>query len=246
MTRQFLIKSYTFSFYIQTLRRAGLLFTACSTECVLADTIIIIPVIGSLDSVQHPSFLFYLKEKVIRWTRTIPSSRSPARAIYSSVRAFFILRQINFYPSSLSLSPKHTHTHKSTQKVFVDIFCGKTTPKVQKSSSSFYHFGLLFYYVCVYTSLYYTVSDSLGRLKVYLLFDTWVKGFFSSCSYLLLFADESQEVDVVIVMAANVGQDAQVTSSQSTSVAVIRLCLLAVLSAVLNGFSRWLLLRQRN
>jgi hypothetical protein len=53
-----------------------------------------------------------------------------------------------------------------------------------------------------------------------------------------LFADESQEVDVVIVMAANVGQDAQVTSSQSTSVAVIRLCLLAVLGAVLNGFSR--------
>jgi hypothetical protein len=37
-----------------------------------------------------------------------------------------------------------------------------------------------------------------------------------------------------------------VTSSQSTSVAVIRLCLLAVLGAVLNGFSRWLLLRQRN
>ena len=31
--------------------------------------------------------------------------------------------------------------------------------------------------------------------------------------YLLLFADESQEVDVVIVMSANVGQDAQVTSS---------------------------------
>lgn len=151
MTRQFLIKSYTFSFYIQTLRRAGLLFTACSTECVLADTIIIIPVIGySLDSVQHPSFLFYLKEKVIRWTRTIPSSRSLARAIYSSVKAFFILRQINFYPRlTFTLPQTHTHTHYSTQKVFVDIFCGKTTPKVQKSSSPFYHFGLLFYYVCV-------------------------------------------------------------------------------------------------
>lgn len=175
MTRQFLIKSYTFSFYIQTLRRAGLLFTACSTECVLADTIIIIPVIGSLDSVQHPSFLFYLKEKVIRWTRTIPSSRSLARAIYSSVRAFFILRQINFYPR-LTFTLPQTHTHYSTQKVFVDIFCGKTTPKVQKSSSfpftTLVCCSITCVCVCVYASLYYTVSDSLGRLKVYLLFDT--------------------------------------------------------------------------
>jgi len=37
--------------------------------------------------------------------------------------------------------------------------------------------------------------------------------FFFFNFYLLLFADESQEVDVVIVMSANVGQDAQVTSS---------------------------------
>lgn len=66
--------------------------------------------------------------------------------------------------------------------------------------------------------------------------------FFKCCSffffYLLLFADESQKVDVVIVMSANVRQDAQVTSSCSTSVAVIRLCLLDVFAAVLNGFSR--------
>ncbi len=162
MTRQFLIKSYTFSFY--TNPRAGVFHSTC-TECP-GRYYYYYTVIGSLDSVQLPSFLFKKKEKKKRTVDTNDSLVTIARTRHTLQSGPFILRQINFYPKLTFTPPPPTHTLFHS-KVFVDISAEKPHPKFKSLSLSFplpLWFVVLLR-VCVYTSLY-TVSDSLDRLKV--------------------------------------------------------------------------------
>ena len=55
--------------------------------------------------------------------------------------------------------------------------------------------------------------------------------------YLLLFADEGQEVDVVILVSP-VGQDARMTRPHSAGIAIIGLCLVSVFGAALAAVVR--------